>query len=294
MQEETITPQWSLILNPEDFTEFYYPEAGDIVTIRDEPGRWRVAAAAPPNGQDCVKLINVDTGKEHDSLYDPALLQPIKQKKPRAIHRFGAMVNQEVWEQVTQRTSSETLCANVAHLLQTGSDEEKQLLTDALAICARHTQVARHFPEISHVCTPEAINCMIYRVEVMFNHGCDCCSEDGENWDTDACPKWQAIHALHWVRQLAKSSGRSPKQFHKLCYFLTIQCSVPELNIDLDSPAPEENQEDRIRYLKSRLSDLLDEGESWNESEVFQLKREIHELERALGADDWPEVIGDE
>jgi hypothetical protein len=53
-------------------------------------------------------------------------------------------------------------------------------------------------------------------------------------------------------------------------------------------------REARVKYLKSRLGNLQDEGESWNESGVFRLKREIYDLERKLGADEWPEVIGDE
>jgi hypothetical protein len=49
----------------------------------------------------------------------------------------------------------------------------------------------------------------------------------------------------------------------------------------------------RIEELRERLRNLRDEGEAWNESGVFQLEREIYDLEHAdtTPADEWPDVI---
>jgi hypothetical protein len=58
--------------------------------------------------------------------------------------------------------------------------------------------------------------------------------------------------------------------------------------------SPEKEKQERLAALRARLESVNRDDEITSCTARFRLEKEIYDLERELGADEWPEVIGDE
>jgi hypothetical protein len=130
-------------------------------------------------------------------------------------------------------------------------EDKPQILIDALSAWARYTEVSRYFPDLTHVCTAEAIYCMGYRQAIISNEGCDCSttylvteSEDKGMWTGGHnCNKWYAIFAREWATKISELviRGYTEKQLYWVCRSLNSLCTVPELNAPPKPDAPDYN-----------------------------------------------------
>jgi hypothetical protein len=150
---------------------------------------------------------------------------------PAARSEAGALVNCEAWERAVSQYVVRKLARRIARIRRRVGVEGLTPLMPALTLAASITDVARHFPDLAHVATPEAVYCMAYRREVA-DAGCEC-----ENF-AHGCDRFRAHNALIWAYQLAGCvlRGNTPEQMTRVRRFLTRFYGVRELN----EPEPDE------------------------------------------------------
>jgi hypothetical protein len=265
---------------------YYIPKVGDVVSVLDLKGRWRITELNPQGG-DCHRLVSLSTGEEAGSLYNTDCLTPTRKRKPKLAVMFGATVNSELWALACESQHRRETAENLAQALRRDEDAPgRETLIRALKILARLTKAGRHFPELTHACTPEAVRCAWYRLAVICRtrEGCRC-----KDFTHRKCLYWPAVFASVWVSQLARAvaAGRDDKAICRQRRNLTDIFPIPELNEQESAPTSHADPaEGRVAELRRRLDDL-DESDYPREGERFRLEKEIFDLEHPIDLDDW-------
>jgi hypothetical protein len=265
---------------------YYIPKVGDVVTVLDLKGRWRITEL-DAQGHDCHRLVSLSTDEEAGSLYHTGCLTPARKRKPKLAVMFGATVNSELWALACESQHRRETAENLTQALRCDEDAPgRETLIHALKILARLTKAGRHFPELTHACTPEAVRCAWYRLAVMSKTGEACRCKDLAH---HKCRHWSAAFAGVWVSHFARAvaEGRDDETIRFLRRNLTALHPVPELNEQESAVTSHADPaEERVAELRRRLDDL-DESDYPREGERFRLEKEIYDLEHPIDVNDW-------